>query len=763
MPSNASSAAAAAAAAARNVPRVAIKSTPDSDETESAVIEKILAKRFNPRRREHEYLIKWEKFAHEQNTWEPQSHLAGTVQLLETFEKQLARQKQQRAEMAAKAAAEAEKAKLLQQNANAANQLLNQSAGSADPVLASPTRLPRTSKAKAMDQVKQWCQDNEEEAKKRKLDDSDYENTDLSQHGQDDHHNTSAEQVQPPAAKVARRDALGGGVISPAQAMIRAGQTGGGVKIVPVSKTGSPLTTTISTAQVQQPPKLNGLPSKAAVERAAAEAMIAQNVKQTGIIKKPGVTASLGTSTTPKPAEAQIRVVQKGDSTTSGVVRIASVISNATTVVAGGAAIGPAIATGGGGAPTVMRRVVQPQQQQSQQQLTQQQQQPRTVGTTIKSVGTVGQTGSTIIRQTTNINRQPVGNTKALIAARAPPSNSPNMRTSGGGTQTPQGTTVVTRTIVPGGQQQQSQQQRQQQQHVQPRTSLSPGGQTVGSKAVISRVTKSGPIRQNQQSPLVTQEDKLAALQRHGDLKITRKQLPANTTIKQVKTEVVDSPAPFVQQPPAQQVAEISLCPVTGQVLTHDASGNLIASTMVQDQPLVKQEQQQPQQQLQQQIHQQQLLQQQQQLQDQQQQQQQAIMAEVPANLGPAGEIQQMMVNDDGSPILVTGEDGTVYQVAGKNEQGQTILIAQGGDGEQQCVYVTSDDSELNGLMGQPQQQQHVDAHDANTLMATMNAAHLEAEQQQQVQQQEQQQDQQQQLLADQVQPAHRIHCIRLV
>lgn len=63
--------------------------------------------------------------------------------------------------------------------------------------------------------------------------------------------------------------------------------------------------------------------------------------------------------------------------------------------------------------------------------------------------------------------------------------------------------------------------------------------------------------------------------------------------------------------------------------------------------------------------------------------------------------IQQILAsNDDGTQQLiqfVTGEDGTIYQVAGKNEQGQTILIAQGADGEQQCVYVAADDQDLLG------------------------------------------------------------------
>lgn len=62
---------------------------------------------------------------------------------------------------------------------------------------------------------------------------------------------------------------------------------------------------------------------------------------------------------------------------------------------------------------------------------------------------------------------------------------------------------------------------------------------------------------------------------------------------------------------------------------------------------------------------------------------------------------QILAASEDGGQQLiqfVTGEDGTIYQVAGKNEQGQTILIAQGADGEQQCVYVAAEDSEALGL-----------------------------------------------------------------
>lgn len=82
------------------ISRIALRTLATSDEgteTEEHTIEKILAKRFNPRLKEHEYLIKWQGMSHETNTWEPLSHLSSCPVLLDTFEKQLAKQKEQRA------------------------------------------------------------------------------------------------------------------------------------------------------------------------------------------------------------------------------------------------------------------------------------------------------------------------------------------------------------------------------------------------------------------------------------------------------------------------------------------------------------------------------------------------------------------------------------------------------------------------------------------------------------------------------------------
>ena len=50
------------------------------------------------------------------------------------------------------------------------------------------------------------------------------------------------------------------------------------------------------------------------------------------------------------------------------------------------------------------------------------------------------------------------------------------------------------------------------------------------------------------------------------------------------------------------------------------------------------------------------------------------------------------MTNEDESPLLVTGEDSIIYQVADKNVEGHG---GHGGeDGEQQCLLVLSEDEQ---------------------------------------------------------------------
>lgn len=276
----------------KHVNRSAQKTIPNSEnnETEEQNIEKILAKRFNPRKREHEYLVKWENFTHEHNTWEPQSNLIACSQLLDTFEKQLARQKEIRA---AKIAAEAAAAAELE-----ARTTLNQSGGSGSETFSPSQLLPRNSKVKAMDQVKQWCADNEEQnaanaaaaaAKpiKRKLDDSEYENED------------SDEEVGQPPAKVIRRELPQ----RPPGITRVVGQTGG-VRMLQVAS--KPAAAPVAA------PKINGTSTKLA---ATAEQAI--DSRPHGIVRKPG--AAVATPSAPK-AAAQVRFIPKGDTTQSGIV-----------------------------------------------------------------------------------------------------------------------------------------------------------------------------------------------------------------------------------------------------------------------------------------------------------------------------------------------------------------------------------------------------------------------------------------------------------
>lgn len=62
-------------------------------------------------------------------------------------------------------------------------------------------------------------------------------------------------------------------------------------------------------------------------------------------------------------------------------------------------------------------------------------------------------------------------------------------------------------------------------------------------------------------------------------------------------------------------------------------------------------------------------------------------------------------LNEPETSLIITGEDGTIYEVAGQNEQGETILISQGADGQQQCLVVATESLQLEA-----QQQQQLQA-----------------------------------------------------
>nr|CAH7758281.1 unnamed protein product [Callosobruchus chinensis] len=163
-----------------------------STETKEYAVEKIIAKRFNPKRRTWEYQVKWENFSSEDNTWEPVGNLQHCKQMVELFEEQLKKQKM-------------EKAKQQQQQANIAKM-------KARPAFTSPgsskigspgTRPQRTSKQKALDQVKQWCgnisdEDESSRGTKRQHDDVDSDDSFEKKMKWEDLSDDSADEFKPP-------------------------------------------------------------------------------------------------------------------------------------------------------------------------------------------------------------------------------------------------------------------------------------------------------------------------------------------------------------------------------------------------------------------------------------------------------------------------------------------------------------------------------------------------------------------------------------
>lgn len=231
-----------------------------------------------------------------------------------------------------------------------------------------------------------------------------------------------------------------------------------------------------------------------------------------------------------------------------------------------------------------------------------------------------------------------------------------------------------------------------------------------------------------QQSPTMrtqTPEQKILQLSKSGDLKVTKKILsregakqttPHARHQSQVQIQKVQQIAPPTRHhigAPKQKQSQVktahmdvsafnneehhataSLCPITGKILGqvegtevheeqqhHQQQITSMQSGVLQTQLLTTADQQQQQ--------------------HQQHHQEQADFQEMEhsGNLLQLAGDQQLMTNEDGTPLLVTGEDGTIYQVAGKNAEGQTILVAQGADGEQQFAYVAAADGDDNNVL----------------------------------------------------------------
>lgn len=240
-------------------------------------------------------------------------------------------------------------------------------------------------------------------------------------------------------------------------------------------------------------------------------------------------------------------------------------------------------------------------------------------------------------------------------------------------------------------------------------STTSPNAAGTSGGGLVRVVQKTSPNIQNQNS-------KIAALERQGALKVTRKTVPATSNVRficslkillyfiifflhfivvfQVQAmKITNEPVDYdlseffpknirtISSP--SPTRELTLCPITGNVLGQ-AEGE--PTPLQSPEPEIEIKRtivQKPIQNI-------------------------GITTTKPTQATPTpivSSIQddsnavQVLTNDDGTPMLVTGEDGTVYQVAGKNEQGQTVLITHGADGEQQFVYVANDEDDVSGLM----------------------------------------------------------------
>lgn len=165
----------------------------------------------------------------------------------------------------------------------------------------------------------------------------------------------------------------------------------------------------------------------------------------------------------------------------------------------------------------------------------------------------------------------------------------------------------------------------------------------------------------------------------------------------------IDLPAPGPDSPPRP----LTLCPLTGKVLGHAEGEQLPDPNQPVEAPPQQEEQQQPQLV---QIQQPQVMEVAQQDESNNTSEQATTLAslvnseeinkmetttvQISAETGST-EATDMILSDaselaSDAPLMITGEDGTIYQVAGQDENGQTLLVAQGADGEQQCVYLAA-------------------------------------------------------------------------
>jgi hypothetical protein len=253
-----------------------------------------MAKRMNPRKRENEYLVKWET---KPQTWEPASHLDTCKDLIENFEILLAKQKEMRA-----------KSQLSQQQQGQLPSVQAQAPVTSPPAAAAPStpnRPERSSKQKAINQVKQWTGGNkhhEETAEvlagKRKLEEEDEYDDEMDGDDVDD----EDYELESSWEKKKMAQQLGQTSVK----KIKSDNQNGNVRIM--SKAGSSDITQIGATVVRK-----------VIGSKSPDVIIAGQKQMSGVFKK---ASPQMTSVAKKPGEGQVRIVDKKDQIQSGIVRV---------------------------------------------------------------------------------------------------------------------------------------------------------------------------------------------------------------------------------------------------------------------------------------------------------------------------------------------------------------------------------------------------------------------------------------------------------
>ncbi|EDV97301.1 alpha-protein kinase 1 isoform X2 [Drosophila grimshawi] len=651
--------------AVKNNNRIAIRVDPKTEQRTEEAVESIVAKRFNPRRKTHEYLVKWIDRSHNENTWEVMANLERVPYFLQMFEKQLARQKLKREKSL-------DALKRMQEKPS---QQLSSAGGKTDSAPNSPqssaaispnssgvgsSRPSRTSKTKAMDQFKQWVNES-----------CTFEGSTSPSSANEDESATEQEWSTPTTMKRklnhADSSAEAGNLnasndsmdledleedLIPSHTVKRLKNGGSSVQLnKPKMQTSMQSTT---------PSRINGNSLSNSIlgdkDTKMGDIIYTEDITSSGVFRKPEMPNT--TQTKRQKIESPVRYLSHSEivSSNRGIFRMeqtetTSAISPAPKIGSSSSAVGNT-STSSGNVPAAKRMAAARVAANNS---------PVTVGQRTHVLRTPGQTAQ--------LQRRPMASS----------TSTPNALRQGPMPARTGARMLVTRANTPQHQQQQHQQQQQRQ---------VVGGKAVTPEQKILQLSKSGDLKVTRK--VMTREDLLA--QRAAQVRQQRQQQAQamqqqqqqqqlqhqqQQQQQQVQTQKVQQLTPLMRQQrqvnataqakpqPIQIEMEVEqeeltqhqaqLCPITGKLIGQE-------ETQLQ----MEQEQH-------------------------EEQQREQLEAAAQALLG--GD-QQVLTNEDGSALLVRGEDGTVYQVAGKNAEGQTILVTQGPDGEQQFAYVAAAEGE---------------------------------------------------------------------